>query len=115
MWKQLADLMAQLFTFARDIQQNKSDIKELREELKATQQEMRQLALVVERLMYEVRRSTKHAESDREKVALQLEVALLKFERRLPPASPGSASEPEERENVADPGSQSYGRRWPRP
>lgn len=42
MWKQLVELMAQLFTFARDIQQNKTDIKELREELKATQQEMRQ-------------------------------------------------------------------------
>jgi hypothetical protein len=48
------------------------------------------LALVVERLMYEVHRSTERAESDREKMALQLENALLKFERRLPPANPGS-------------------------
>jgi predicted nucleic acid-binding Zn-ribbon protein len=79
MWKQLAELMAQLLTFARDIQQNRTDIKELREELKATQQEFRQLALVVERLMYEVHRSTERAENDREKMALQLENALLKF------------------------------------
>jgi uncharacterized protein YoxC len=90
MWKQIADLMAQVFTFARDIQQNKADIREVREELKATQQEFRQLALVVERLMYEVRRSTDRAESDREKMALQVENTLLKFERRLPPTNPAS-------------------------
>ena len=53
MWKQLAELMAQFFTFTRDLQQNKADIKELRQELKATQQEVRQLATVVERLMYD--------------------------------------------------------------
>jgi hypothetical protein len=39
MWKQLAELMAQFFTLTRDVQQNKAELKELRQELKATQQE----------------------------------------------------------------------------
>ncbi|MGA9767915.1 MAG: hypothetical protein WBV94_02675 [Blastocatellia bacterium] len=47
MFKQLYDLIKQLLLLAQDTQQNKAEIKELRQELK-------ELTSVVQRLAYEI-------------------------------------------------------------
>ena len=64
MWKHLFDLLRNLLTLTRAIEENRAEIKDLR-------QELRSLAADNER-------------HEREKLALQLENGLLRFERRLP-------------------------------
>jgi predicted nucleic acid-binding Zn-ribbon protein len=77
MFKQLYDLIKQLLLLARETQQNKAEIKELRQELK-------DLTTVVQRLAYEIHRTSENEAHEREKLVLRLENELLKFERRLP-------------------------------
>ncbi len=77
MFKQLYDLVKQLLLLARETQQNKAEIKELRQELK-------DLTAIVQRLAYEIHRTSENEAHEREKLVLRLENDLLKFERRLP-------------------------------
>ena len=77
MFKQLYDLVKQLLLLARETQQNKAEIKELRQELK-------DLTAVVQRLAYEIHRTSENEAHEREKLVLRLENELLKFGRRLP-------------------------------
>ena len=56
------------------MQENRKEIAEVRRELDKIEDKLYQLALVVQQERWE-----------REKLALQLENALLRFERRLPP------------------------------
>jgi chromosome segregation ATPase len=77
MWKELFKLFGQLLTLARDTEQNKTNIQELR-------REMAELTDKVHWLAHEVRRLAEHDAHEREKLALRLENALLRFERRLP-------------------------------
>jgi hypothetical protein len=77
MLKQLYDLVKKLLLVAHEAQQNKTEIKELRRELK-------DLTAVVQRLVYEIHRVSENEAHEREKMALRLENELLKFERRLP-------------------------------
>jgi hypothetical protein len=56
------------------VQENRKEIAEVRRELDKIEDKLYQLALVVQQERWE-----------REKLALQLENALLRFERRLPP------------------------------
>ena len=81
MLKQLYDLLKRLLLVAHESHQNKTEIKELRQELK-------DLTAVVQRLAYEIHRVTENEAHEREKMALRLENELLKFERRLPSADP---------------------------
>ena len=79
MLKQLYDLLKRLLLIAHESQHNKTEIKELRQELK-------DLTAVVQRLAYEIHRVSENEAHEREKMALRLENELLKFERRLPVA-----------------------------
>ncbi|MBI3851341.1 MAG: hypothetical protein HY298_13855 [Verrucomicrobia bacterium] len=79
MLKQLFDYVQQLLFLGRDTQKNRDDIEELRRELQQTN------ALVIE-LSHKLERLAERERLEREKLALQLENALLRFERRLPPA-----------------------------
>ena len=81
MFKQLYDLVKQLLLLARETQQNKTEIKELRQELK-------DLTAIVQRLAYEIHRTSENETHEREKLVLRLENELLKFERRLPSGKP---------------------------
>ena len=81
MFKQLYDLIKQLLLLAQETQKNKAEIKELRQELK-------ELTAVVQRLAYEIHRTSENETHEREKLALRLENQLLKFERRLPSGNP---------------------------
>ena len=91
MLKQIIELATQFFSLAKDVEQNKSDIKDVEQEVKDLRQdlndlrrEVRDLARAVEGLAYEIRRVGEHEAQERKLTVLQLENALLKFERRLP-------------------------------
>ncbi len=76
MFKQLFDLSRQALFLLRDVEQNKQDITELKRELDATNDLIRQLA-------YEVQRISEREINEREKSELRLQNALLRFERLL--------------------------------
>jgi len=80
MWKQLISIVKKIFTLAEQTERNEGEIKEIRREL-------REVMSAIERLAYELRRTSDRERSEREKLALSLENQLLKFERRtsLPP------------------------------
>ncbi len=95
MWKQLLNLAGRFWRIAEDTEQNKTEIEELRHEL-------RELSRVVDWLVFEWRRSAEneahelrrvaeHEAHEREKLALRLENELLRFERRLPGGKPKGA------------------------
>jgi hypothetical protein len=77
MWKEILNLGASLLTFGKELEQNKADIKEIRRDLL-------NLTLLVQRLSDEIKLTNQHESKEREKLVLQLENELLKFERRLP-------------------------------
>ena len=78
MLKQVFDYVQQLLLLVRDGQKSREDIEELRRELQQTN------ALVID-LSHRLERLGERERLEREKLALQLENALLRFER-LPPA-----------------------------
>ncbi len=82
MWQKLSDLAKSLSTFGEVLQQNRADIKEL-------QREVRQLSTALQLLAREVQHGRESERQEREKIILQLENQLLKFERRLPPGKDG--------------------------
>jgi hypothetical protein len=78
MFKQLTELVANLLFLARDTRENKEALTQLR-------RETHELATAVEQLSFEVQRINDREKLEREKLVLQLENALLRIERRLPP------------------------------
>ena len=79
------EAVKQVFLLTHQMQQTREEVKDLR-------REMRGLASAVERLAYEVRlinekleRVSEHEKQERTNILLQLENAMLKFERRLHP------------------------------
>ena len=77
MWKQIYEALKQLLLLTQQTEQNRVEIKELRQELD-------DLTSAVELLAYEVRRDRENEAHEREKLVLRLQNELLKFERRLP-------------------------------
>ena len=91
MWKDLIEFTKAVFFLQRDTQQNKDDIKKcerntekLQQDVKEIRQEFAKLTVIVERLAFEIQRVSDRENSEREKMTLQLENEMLKFERRLP-------------------------------
>lgn len=78
MFKQLTELVGSLLFLARDTRENKEAITQLR-------REVHELATAVEKLSFEVQQIHGREKLEREKLVLQLENALLRIERRLPP------------------------------
>lgn len=89
MFTQLYELIKQLLLIARETQQNKAEIKELRHELK-------ELTTIVQRLAFEIHRTSENEAHEREKLVLRLENHLLKYERRL---SSGKSDQEHENNN----------------
>jgi peptidoglycan hydrolase CwlO-like protein len=86
MWKETIEAIGKVIALTRGLEDCKADIKdirreinEIRQELRNTQTDVRQLSNQIENFMY-------RATSEHEKLLLRLEVAMLKMERRLPPA-----------------------------
>ncbi|MDQ2730356.1 MAG: hypothetical protein M3Y56_01745 [Armatimonadota bacterium] len=78
MWQKLADLTKSLFTIGEVLQQNRTDIKEL-------QQEVRRLSTALQLLAREVQHQRETERQERRMIRLELENALLRSERGLPP------------------------------
>ena len=78
MWKRLLALAAKFWRIAEDVEHNKKEIAELR-------QEVHRMGRVLDWLVLEFRHAREHDASEREKLLLRLENEFLKFERRLPP------------------------------
>jgi hypothetical protein len=76
--KQLFEFTRHALYLQRDLQQIKEDVAELERGLERTNDALRRLAAEVERI-------NQRETFEREKMFLQLENALLRFERRLPP------------------------------
>ena len=76
MLRQLYELVKELLGLSQDIRRYEAQIKELQSEIK-------ELAEAVRDLTFEVRRGRAVEVHEREKMALGLENALLRFERRL--------------------------------
>jgi hypothetical protein len=87
MWKQIFELIRQTLKLVEETQKNKADIKEIQKELKdfsiSVEHEFHELRRTIERLAYEIKRVDDQDASEREKLMLQLENQLLRFERRL--------------------------------
>ncbi|HWS87193.1 MAG TPA: hypothetical protein VN282_09530 [Pyrinomonadaceae bacterium] len=77
-----------LFTLSKELERNSADTKELRQNMQA-------LILRVVQIENRLDMLEEREASEREKLALQLQVALLKFERRLPPAKGADEEEKE--------------------
>ncbi len=87
MWKKLLAYFAHLLTLAEATQENKAEIKEIR-------QELRDLTLTVQQVIHELRTLRAEQQHEAEKLGLRLENELLRFERRLPPPRQGKDSKP---------------------
>ena len=80
MLKPLFELFKQVFTITEDLQRQRTEIKELR-------QQYHSLMLLVQKLESKIERVQSDDKHEREKIVLQLQNTLLQFERRLPPAT----------------------------
>lgn len=77
--KQILATIKNLILLTEETTRNRKDIEDL-------QKQMKEVWSALERLTYEVKRTDDREQSEREKLVLQLENRLLKFERRLKPS-----------------------------
>jgi len=75
--KQFFELIRGFLILTHDVQENRKEIEDLRREMDKMQDKLHQLALLFQQ-----------ERAEREKLTLQLENVLLRFERRLPPPKP---------------------------
>lgn len=78
MWKKILTLIQTVITLAKDLERNREEIKEIR-------QDILNLTLSMQRLADEIRLTNQREASEREKLALQIENELLRFDQRLLP------------------------------
>ncbi len=79
MWKQVFDLIKRVVMLTQDVERQRNDMKDVRRELK-------ELAAIVERLIFELQRQKENEAHEQEKLELRLENALLRA-RQLPPTN----------------------------
>jgi predicted nucleic acid-binding Zn-ribbon protein len=91
MWKDILQFGKDLVLLSRETQENKADIKKcedrtevLEREVDALREDFNKLVHLVHQLSYDIEKVSSREEAAREKMALQLENEMLKFERRLP-------------------------------
>jgi len=82
--KHLYAWVKQLFILSWDTQQNRLDIREMREELDRLTSSVQKLAFETQRIRERVEHVQALEASEREKMALRLENEMLRFERHLP-------------------------------
>jgi ABC-type phosphate transport system auxiliary subunit len=79
-WEAFTGLLRTLLTLANDVKEYRAEVKELR-------QRILEVTLVLQQLSNEIKLSDQRQVSELEKLRLELENTLLRFERRLPPGS----------------------------
>ncbi len=94
MWEKLLAFTQQLFLLTQDNEKNKADIKELRQEVREIREEIKKILFLIQQLSFDMRQAHQNEQNEREKLALQLTIKLLEFERRLP-SGPKSQANPE--------------------
>jgi chromosome segregation ATPase len=80
LWGDLAGLVQRVLTLGKELEQNRTDIKEIRAEL-------RELTIIVHALAQDNKNSKEQAAQRHENLLLELENRLLKYEKALPSAS----------------------------
>ena len=85
MWKQIADVGKQSLALARDMQQCKAGIAEVRQHDKEQDKRIDELTEAVQQLAFALQHDRDMSARDRENLLLRLENALLRFDRRLSP------------------------------
>ena len=93
MWKELKVFLQTMFTLARDLEQARNEIKEMR-------QDLTKLTLALQHLDHKINLIQQEYNSEHEKQALQLKIELLEFERQLP-----STTNKRQKKNIRPPGS----------
>jgi hypothetical protein len=111
MWKELSQLGRRRFTLASQVERHDEEVRALRQDLKDLDAKVERLGRETDRLAEAVHRLALELRHDRERAAdrhanlrdrladqhekliLRLDNALLRFERRLPPASPPDGPE----------------------
>jgi Skp family chaperone for outer membrane proteins len=87
MWQKLYEITNLLFNFGKDLQQSRTDIKQLQTELRdlssSTQEELRKLREAIQRPAYEVQRTQENEAHEREKLELRLEIQKLRAAKQL--------------------------------
>ena len=78
MWKEIFELLKQIITLGKELEQNRADMKEMRRDLL-------NLTLVVQRLSDEIKMNSQKESDEREKIILRVQNELLKFEKILSP------------------------------
>lgn len=76
-----------LLSVVQKQKKHEEDIKELRQDVNRLREEFRDLARVVERLVYEMQRDRDKSEADRRILLLEIENRFLRYERGLPPGN----------------------------
>lgn len=92
MWQKLLELARLIWTFGEETRQNTEAIKQLQEESRQTLLAMQRVFFELERVrdeMEQLKKELQHAKDnerhEREKLILQLQNDMLRFERRLLP------------------------------
>jgi septal ring factor EnvC (AmiA/AmiB activator) len=82
MWADLYGLANTLFNFGKDLKQNRTDIRQLENELKevadTVEGELRQIRTAIQSLAFELQRLKETEALERDKLALQLEIDVLR-------------------------------------
>ena len=82
MWEKLLQIVKSFFTFAKELEQSRADIKKLREDVET-------LTRIVERQHYQIEINRQNESKEREILALKVENEILKSQKQLPrPALP---------------------------
>jgi chromosome segregation ATPase len=77
MWKSLYEAIKSIFIISERVDRHDKDIESLK-------RDVQKLTLAIQALSHEINDISNREKSEREKLALQLENNLLKFEKRLP-------------------------------
>jgi predicted RNase H-like nuclease (RuvC/YqgF family) len=96
-WQRIIELGAKLFSFTQRMKDQDEEISSLKARVGELGDRLDELTAAVKHLAYEVAKDRETAVRDREIQRLQLENALLRFERRLPPPAAGQDPASEER------------------
>ena len=91
MWKEIFEFGKDLILLTKETQQNKADLKKCEDKINSLErehdtlrQDFNKLVLLVQQLNFDVHQVSEREKAEREKIILQLENEMLKFERRLP-------------------------------
>jgi hypothetical protein len=93
-WKQIWEFGRQIFALSSRVQKLEDETEALHHGLKEARDEIREINRKLDALVLVLQRLDMQQQHDRENLALRLENALLRFERRLPPGSPPEDKSP---------------------